>query len=259
MARPAKKRRVCEKPLCNRFMPQLEHQFIEIVTLGIDEYECIRLIDYEGMTQEECAEQMNLVRTSITGIYANARKKVADSLVNGKELRIEGGNYEFCHGNLTCCRQRMQSGNQCLGKMSEEWRKMKMVIAVTYEDGQVFQHFGHSEYFKIYEVDGGKVLKSEVVDTNGQGHEALADFLSDFSVNVLICGGIGGGARNALTEMGIELYPGVTGNADDAVNALIVGQLSYDPDTMCSHHEGEHDCGDHEHNCGDHGHHCGDH
>ena len=182
MARPAKKRRVCEKPLCNRFMPQLEHQFIEIVTLGIDEYECIRLIDYEGMTQEECAEQMNLVRTSITGIYANARKKVADSLVNGKELRIEGGNYEFCHGNLTCCRQRMQSGNQCLGKMSEEWRKMKMVIAVTYEDGQVFQHFGHSEYFKIYEVDGGKVLKSEVVDTNGQGHEALADFLSDYSV-----------------------------------------------------------------------------
>lgn len=132
-----------------------------------------------------------------------------------------------------------------------------MVVAVTFENGQVFQHFGHSENFKIYQVEDGKVLKSEVYGTNGQGHGALADFLHDHAVDVLICGGIGGGARSALSEMGIGLYPGVSGNADEAVAAWIAGNLSYDPDTTCSHHEGEHHCEDHGHQCG--GHSCGTH
>ena len=83
-----------------------------------------------------------------------------------------------------------------------------MKIAVTYENGQVFQHFGHTEQFKVYEVENGKIVKSEIVDTNGQGHGALAEFLLNGGVEVLICGGIGGGARNALAEAGIELYPG---------------------------------------------------
>lgn len=259
MARPAKKRRVCEEPLCRRFVPQTAWSNEGRVILTVDEYESIRLIDYEGLTQKECAEQMNLVRTSITAIYASARKKVADSIVNGRELCIQGGNYELCNGNLNCCRQRLKSGNRCLGKMKDEWRKRRMVIAVTYENGQVFQHFGHSEYFKIYQVEDGKILKSEVYDTNGQGHGALAGFLHEYSVDVLICGGIGGGARNALAQMGIELFPGVTGAADDAVKALIEGSLSYDPDTMCSHHSGEHNCGEHDHSCGEHGHNCGGH
>ena len=127
-----------------------------------------------------------------------------------------------------------------------------MTIAVTYENGQIFQHFGHSEYFKIYKVENGTILHSEIYDTNGQGHGALAGFLRDYDVDALICGGIGGGARAALAEMGIQLYPGVSGNADDAVTALLEGKLSYDPDTVCSHHEGEHNCNDHDHNCGDH-------
>ena len=127
-----------------------------------------------------------------------------------------------------------------------------MTIAVTYENGQIFQHFGHSEYFKIYEVENGEILKSEIYDTNGQGHGALAGFLRDYAVDALICGGIGGGARAALAEMGIELYPGVSGNADEAVAALLEGKLSYNPDTVCSHHEGEHNCGEHAHNCSGH-------
>ncbi len=134
-----------------------------------------------------------------------------------------------------------------------------MIIAVTYEDGQVFQHFGHSEYFKIYEAEDGRIVKEEVYSTNGQGHGALADFLHEYSVDALICGGIGGGARNALAEMGIELYPGVSGKADDAVEALLKGNLAYNPDTVCAHHhqEGGHDCGNHDHGCG--GHSCGSH
>ncbi len=126
-----------------------------------------------------------------------------------------------------------------------------MKIAVTYENGSIFQHFGHTGQFKIYEVENNAVISSEVVDTNGSGHGALAGFLAAKGVGVLICGGIGGGAQNALAQAGIRLYGGVSGSADEAVNALLAGKLGYDPDVKCSHHEHQHE----DHSCGDHG--CG--
>lgn len=126
-----------------------------------------------------------------------------------------------------------------------------MNIAVTYENGNVFQHFGHTEQFKIYSVDDGKVVGSQVVDTNGSGHGALAGFLQEYSVDTLICGGIGLGAQMALAEAGIKLYGGVQGNADEAVNALLAGNLAYDPDAKCDHHSHEegHECGHGDHEC----------
>ena len=130
-----------------------------------------------------------------------------------------------------------------------------MKIAVTYENGQVFQHFGHTEQFKVYDVEDGKITGSQVVDTNGQGHGALAGFLANGNIDVLICGGIGGGARNALAEAGIQLYPGACGDADAQVEAFLAGSLNYDPDTMCNHHhEGDHDCHSDDHHCGGHCH-----
>lgn len=128
-------------------------------------------------------------------------------------------------------------------------------IAVTFEEGQIFQHFGHTETFKIYEVADGKVTGSQILPTNGSGHGALAAFLKEQGVRALICGGIGGGAKAALAEAGIELYGGVSGSADEAVDALLSGKLSYNADVTCNHHhEGEeHDCGSH--SCGSHG--CG--
>lgn len=131
-----------------------------------------------------------------------------------------------------------------------------MKIAVTYENGQVFQHFGHCESFKIYDVEGQTVKSSEVVSAIGSGHGALAGFLQVHGVDTLICGGIGGGARVALAQIGITLYPGVSGSADEAVNALLAGSLDYNPDTVCSHHHhedghtcGEHHCGEDKHGC----------
>lgn len=119
-----------------------------------------------------------------------------------------------------------------------------MKLAVTYENGQVFQHFGHTEQFKIYEVEDGVIRGQEVISSNGNGHGALAGFLKDLGVSVLICGGIGGGARTALAEAGIELYPGANGDADQQVKAFLAGKLSYDPNTVCSHHHHEegHSC-----------------
>ena len=136
-----------------------------------------------------------------------------------------------------------------------------MKIAVTYENGQIFQHFGHCENFKVYEVEHNQIVSSAIVNANGSGHGALAGFLQDLAIDALICGGIGGGARIALAQVGIELFPGASGDADAAVAALLNGSLIYNPDTVCSHHhhaEG-HTCGHHEegHGCGADKHGCG--
>lgn len=130
-----------------------------------------------------------------------------------------------------------------------------MKIAVPYEDGKVYQHFGHSEKFKIYTVENGNVL-GEVVDTDGTGHGALAGFLKTRGVDVLICGGIGGGAIAALGSAGIRVFGGVEGETDAVVEAFLKGDLSYDPNVKCSHHEHEHG---EEHTCGEHGCHSEDH
>ena len=128
-----------------------------------------------------------------------------------------------------------------------------MRIAVTYENGQIFQHFGHTETFKVYEIEDGKVVSAEVVGSNGSGHGALAGLLAQANVEVLICGGIGTGAQNALAANGIKVYGGVSGYADGAVQAFLVDMLDYNPNVKCSHHDHEH--GDGAHTCGEHG--CG--
>ena len=141
-----------------------------------------------------------------------------------------------------------------------------MKIAVTYENGQVFQHFGHTERFKIYNIEQDRVITATTVNTNGSGHGALADILKKLGVDTLICGGIGGGAKNALAEANIKLYGGVSGDADKAVEALLARKLEFDSEATCEHHGehhsehpsdvcGEHGCG--EHSCGEHDHSCG--
>ena len=130
-----------------------------------------------------------------------------------------------------------------------------MKIAVPYENGMVFQHFGHTEQFKLYEVADGKIVREEVGDTNGSGHGALAGFLMQRGVDTLICGGIGGGAQMALAQAGIRLYAGCSGDADTRVAELLSGTLAYADPATCDHHHGEegHTCGDHgcghEHSC----------
>jgi len=135
---------------------------------------------------------------------------------------------------------------------------MRMKIAVTYENGDVFQHFGHTEQFKLYQVEGDKIISSEVIGTEGEGHSSLAGFLKRKGIDVLICGGMGGGAKMALAAQGIEFYPGVSGNADMAVEAFLRKELQYNANTECNHHHesGEHQCGGHHHH---EGHQCGGH
>lgn len=242
MPRPVRCRRIEQMPVYRSFSPD-DTEAAEAVRMTVDEFEALRLLDDEGLTQEACAERMNVARTTVTAIYDSARKKVADALVHGKRLLITGGRCEYAPVELN--QSIMEKGNNI------------MRIAVTYENGEIFQHFGHTAQFKLYDVENGKIVGEQVVDTNGSGHGALAGFLQAAKVDALICGGIGGGAQMALAEAGIRLFGGVKGSADEAAKALASGVLAYDPDVRCDHHEHHHggDCG-HDH-CADH--HCAGH
>lgn len=253
MPRPKRSRRICQEPRYAEFCPNSMNEEDSIV-LSLDEFEVIRLVDYDKLTHEQCAKQMQISRTTVTEIYEVARWKIADSLVNGCKLVISGGNYRICDGSNEYCRK---SCRKLIHKQAEIKGIVKgegtMRIAVTYEDGEVFQHFGHTEQFKFYDVENGKVTQEQIVDTNGSGHGALVGFLTAHKVDVLICGGIGGGAQTALADANIKLYGGVSGSADEAVQALLKESLEYNPNVHCNHHDHEH--GEGEHHCGNHG--CG--
>ena len=208
--------------------------------MSIDEYESIRLIDYEGLTQEECAKSMDVARTTVTSIYDSARKKLAQLLVEGKTLCISGGAYRIS-----------SDSDRTINVKGDN----NMRIAVTYENGMIGQHFGHTEEFKLYDVESGKIINEQVISSNGQGHGMLAGVLAEAQADVLLCGGIGMGARMALGEAGIVLIPGVEGDADAVVERYISGTLEFDPDAHCDHHEHDegHGCHEHENGCG---HHC---
>lgn len=208
---------------------------VGVQTLTLDEYEVLRLIDREGLTQEQCAERMGVSRTTVTAMYGSARGKVARLLVDGTKLVISGGRY------------RLPEDDEGLPRKGE----LTMRVAVTYDgEGGIWQHFGRTEMFKIYEVEDGQVTSSQVIGTNGYGHGALAGYLKQLGVDALICGGLGYGAQMAIAEAGIELYAGVQGSADEAAAALAAGRLAPNSEANCDHHgHGKGGCGNGEGGC----------
>ena len=250
MPRPFRCRRIERQPIYRSFSPD-DVAATENVLLTVDEFEALRLLDDEGLTQEACAARMNIARTTVTAIYDSARRKVADALVHGKRLLITGGHCEFKPVEMK--EPIMEKGNSI------------MRVAVTYENGEIFQHFGHTKQFKLYDIENGEIVSEQIVNTFGTGHGALGGFLQTAQVDALICGGIGMGAQMALADVGIQLYAGVNGSADAAAAALAAGSLDYDPDARCDHHDHHGDCGHDHGDCGGHDHgdcghgHCADH
>ena len=237
MPRKQRCRRIDGYPDYWEFSPEEEADG-EPVVMSLDEFETIRLLDRVGMTQEQCAERMGVARTTVTAIYESARRKIAEALVEGKRLLIRGGHYR-------------------LGERKTENMTTKgadsMRIAVTYENGEIFQHFGHTGQFKLYDIEDGRIVNEQIIDTDGNGHGALAGFLQAVKADALICGGIGRGAQMALADLGIRLYAGVQGAADSAAKALAEGTLEYDPDARCDHHGHHHGEGHHHGYHGDEG------
>ena len=250
MPRPSKRRRICDLPPCRRFEPHGAQADALPVILSLDEYETIRLIDFLGLTQEQCAAQMHVARTTVQAIYTGARAKVARSLVMGMPIEISGGDVVLCGK-----REEERQCAVCLGRgRMKNGRSTMMKIAVTYDDGQIYQHFGHCAQFKLYEIEEGKVASTKILDATGSGHSLLAGFLMVNGVDDLICGGIGGGAQTALRGFGIKIHGGVQGDADAAVESLLAGTLEASDAPNSSHHDAHHGA---DHVCGEHG--CGEH
>ena len=238
MPRPFRCRRIEQLPVYRSFSPD-DITATENVLMSVDEFEALRLLDDEGLTQEACAARMNIARTTVTAIYESARKKIADALVNGKRLLITGGHCKY---------EPVEIHQEIIEKGENTMR-----IAVTYENGEIFQHFGHTGQFKLYDIEDGRIVNEQIIDTDGNGHGALAGFLQAVKADALICGGIGRGAQMALADLGIGLYAGVQGAADSAAKALAEGTLEYDPDARCDHHGHHHGEGHHHGYHGDEG------
>lgn len=223
MSRPNKYKKIGKLPQYTQFKGENNH--LKII-LSLEEYETIRLIDYLGYSQLECAHQMEVSRATIVALYNNARKKIARFLLEGCDLEINGGHYQINY----------QEGDSI------------MKIAVTCVNGQVFQHFGHCPSFLICYVEDGKIISTEMLNTEGHGCGMLAGFLKENGVDVVICGGIGGGAKNHIEASGMKLLPGASGDALAQVESYIAGTLNYDPNTECDHHKHDenHQCGHHQ-------------
>ncbi len=128
-----------------------------------------------------------------------------------------------------------------------------MKIAITCENNEVFQHFGHTPEFAVFETEGDKIVSETRLSSGETGHGALAGLLAEGGIELLICGGIGGGAINALTNAGIKVVGGATGSVRKVAEDYLAGKLTVREDYHCNHHEGEHNCHDSDHSCG---HHC---
>ena len=230
MSRPQKCRRVCAEPRYKSFAPSDSGGMGETV-LTTDEYEVLRLVDYERKTHEECALQMDISRTTVTEIYDSARKKMAEFLVDGTTLRIEGGNYRICDGSAPCCCDRhcyrdFENDSISSGE-AEKYGKPEnaLRIAVTFESGRIFPHFGQTKHFQLYDAESGTVISKTLINTFGSGRGALPEVLKRLGTDILICGGIGTGALKALEEREIKVISGVSGNTEQAVSEYLSGSL----------------------------------
>ena len=244
MPRPEKKRCVCPLSGERRFRTDGDAPALEI---RADELEALRLCDLEELSQQQAAVRMGVSRGTLQRLLYSAHRQIAFALVRGRSIHLEppaegrragaggcGGKCRFCRDD----RKPTRTGGE------------NMIIAVTSENGEVFQHFGHTPEFTIYETKGGELLGPRVIPTGENGHGALAGILDALGVEVLICGGIGGGAQMALDEIGVKVVGGASGKVADVVGAFLKGELEVNPDFQCRHHDHEegHKCG--EHGCG---------
>ena len=252
MPRPRKCRRVCGMPEIQVFGPADAEQ---AVVMTVEEFETIRLIDHLGDTQELCAQQMGVARSTVQSIYNQARRKLAEALVQGKCLRIQGGDYEICERRENCGRH--HGCHSCGGrrrKIDGTEEELQMKIAVASEGTQVTGHFGHCANFNIYEVEDQRVTGESSVDNPGHRPGFLPNFLADMGVTVIIAGGIGAHAIEIFADRGVQVVAGASGDAKAAAEAFLRGELKHDGSACHKHHH------EHEHHEGqEHGHNCGGH
>lgn len=244
MPRPVRKRIIYQKPDCTFFAA--EGAETETVQLTLDELEALRLMDEVGLDQTGCAQRMHVGRSTFQNILNGARKKVAGALVHGRNIEIYGGQVEVSDdAELGCCQYALRTLDRVGGISQREEKEMKLAVTYNPENGEIFQHFGRTETFKVYDLADGKIQKAEVCSTQGQGHGALVGVLQQLGAEAVICGGIGGGAQEGLKKAGIAFYGGCSGRADQAVEDFLADKLQYQEDIRCDHHGEHHEGGCH--------------
>ena len=256
MPRPSRCRRVCCEPLVRLFAPQGGEDLTPVVLL-VEEYEAIRIVDLEKRTHDQCAQQMQISRTTATEIYEKARFKIADAIVNGKPLVIEGGNYRICQETNCCaCAGRCRRKTVAQSAAQDEIQGVShMKIALPVKNDAIFQHFGMAPNFKIAEVQDGHIVSTETIAAGGHGHASVVNLLVKNAVDCVICGGLGPGAVKSLAQANIALYAGNEGDCDIAIAALIAGTLQNNVEAATAGRGGHHCHGHEESGCGCHGHH----
>lgn len=247
MARPRKIRKVCDLPTNNLFAPMgLSGENSKMISMTVEHYETIRLIDLEGLTQEECAEQMDVARTTVQRIYMEARKILADFLVNSHQLNIEGGDYRLCKdrehpSGCGRCRRR----NQFRDKNFEEEQTMIIGIPVDEKtmDGKVSTNFGRTAFFLLYnmENDEATFIENEAINAQGGAGIKAAQVLVDNQVDVLISPRLGKNAFEVADGAKITVYETNGPSIQENIKALKDGKLS----PLNEIHEGFHGNGGH--------------
>ena len=201
---------------------------------------------------------MQISRTTATEIYEKARFKIANAIVNGKPLVIEGGNYRICQESSCCaCPDRCRRNTVARAAAQENQGVSHMKIAMPVKNDAIFQHFGMAPNFKIYVVQDGAVISTETIAAGGHGHAAVVNLLVKNAVDCVICGGLGPGAVQSLAQANIRLYAGNEGDCDAAVASLIAGTLENNVEAATAG-RGHHHCHGHGHEeggCSCHGHH----
>ncbi len=195
------------------------------VELLLDEYETVRLLDYEGKQQAEAAELMNVSRPTLTRIYMEARRKMATALVEGRPLCITGGNTDFVS---------YQTNKSNIMMMNQK-------IAIPTNEGSLYQHFGKAPQVTIVTIEDGKVKETVVLDAPEHEHGAMPRFIAAQGCTDVLCGGLGGGAVNMLNQLGIEVHAGAPSiPVAELLSQYLGGTIIYGDGTC--HHDG---CGNH--------------
>lgn len=228
MPRPRKCRKVCCLPDNDGFVPVRGGEELTPIVLNVDEYESIRLIDREGFSQEQCGEYMRIARTTVQQIYAAARKKLADALVEGLPLRIEGGDFQLCDGNEDYCGcggcRRHRRG--CLQQNIMEDRKMRIAIPLDENKQDVCIVLARAPYFLFWEDGKDTILENPAAQAHGGAGIQAAQFLVDNGVNVLITVRCGQNAADVFKAAGMKIYKSANKAAADDLTAFEDGKLS---------------------------------
>lgn len=239
MPRPRKCRRVCQLPGAPEFVPVDGAEDAQPIVLTVDEFEAIRLIDGENYSQEQCGGCMCIARATVQQIVDSAHRKIALALVEGRPLKISGGEYCLCAEDAPCC-EHCRAGNTVRGKGGIA---MKIVVAAM--GNEVAGHFGYCENFRIYEIEGKTIVHEESIPNPGHRPGFLPNFLGDLGASVVIAGGMGENAAGIFAHRKIETILGAKGDARTAVEAYLRGELHSDA-SACHRHEHGHEHG-HEH------------